>query len=385
MSENSTEEVILNQDEEDELIQMGVFYDKKINHEKLFLRKNLALKTQLESKLEELQNELDAIEEENSEFEANTIDPDTQNFTLTGDFFEQLRILEGQGEIISAKLAGIKAGNVDLQAEVQSNVNKTKILRKQNTDLEEKVANLKELLEKRKVDIRQIEENYVKVTTEEEQLKLDCIQIKEDTRKKAEDLKAAAKAAAEDIFTQRQLLITTIAECKQQLDQIKEVEKGDNRSSFLNEKKRISSLKEQSSSSWMNERISLVNKIKLAKEKLVELSRHTNVHSRKNVQLKSPILKKDNLSDSDIKKALFLEINELKGYDWSFIDESIKAEKSYAESLQKELDEINQFSEKIEKFSASNQELIEKQNNSVENNRRLDLLKQELNELKSQL
>lgn len=385
MTQELPEDVITNQDETDEVIQLSAFYEKKISHEKLMLRKNLNYKSQLVSKLEELDQELNAINEENEQFENNTLDPDLQNFNLTGDFFEQLRILEAQNEIIGAKLSGLKLGNVDLQAEVQSNINKTRILQKQNFELQEKVANLKELHEKRKSDIKEQEDRNVKLQAEEEQLKSECIQIKEETRKKAEGLKAMAKNAAEDIFAQRQLLITTIAERKAELEKNKEMERDNNFSSFLNEKKRTSSMKTQSASNWMSERISLVGKIKKAKDKLLELSRHTNVHSRKNVQLKSPILKKDTLSDIEIKKALVLEIDALKNYKFDFLDQSIRSEKSYNNSLVRELAEINNYSDKIEKFRISNQEMIEKQNNTQENVRRLNLLTEELKSIKSQL
>ena len=390
MSIGSYDTLLEEQDEDDRNVQMAKFYDKKIEEERVILKKNQIEQEKLREKLESLKEQVDNLEEENEDLESNNKTPDFENMNLSGDFFQQLRTIEAANEIAQSRIHGLKVCNSDLQGEIQVNSLRYKRILAQNEDIKQKILHSETLRGNRESDLSVLKDSIVKLQIEEEKLKDLLINIKDASRKKADQIKKVAQESVDDIFTQREVLISKIEELKEEISKLKDEEKEEKRISLLADVKRQEIRKTQNSKAWINERSALVAKVKKARMDYQSLQRRNNANASRSkastpTLRKSPIKRVNNLTDDQIKKALFLEIQEITNTDIKFLQEALKTEEKYELRLKYELEQIDKSIEHISNFKDSTVQLLDQQTAHAQNTHRIELLQQELKELQSQL
>ena len=198
------------QEKSDKQLLLTQYYDKKIEDETVFLKRLKTEQEKLIKKLNDITRQVDEIEEENNDLEENDHCPNFDDIKLKGDFFQQLRVIEAADEVAKAQIAGLKTCNNDLQSEIQVNSLKYNHICAQNADIQQKIANAEELRASRESDLNVIRESIIKLELEENKLKDMLFNIKEASKQKAEEIKKSAKESIDDIFTQREVLLSAV-------------------------------------------------------------------------------------------------------------------------------------------------------------------------------
>ena len=395
MNNKSYDTIFEEQDENDRNVLLANFYNKKIEEEKAFLKKNQNEQEKLREKLNYLKEQLDDINEENDDLEENSTCPDFQKLSLTGDFFQQLRMVEAAKEVAESQIQGLKQCINDLQSEIQVNNNKYNRMMAQNEDLKQRILAAESLRGNRESDLRIEKDKVGQLQLEEDKLKDMLINIKDASRKKADQIKKSAQESVGEIYTQREVLLNAIEEKKAKIAQLKEQKKEEKRNSIVAEVRRQEIKKSQNYKAWINERSALIAKVKKARLELQSIKRRNKNVAKHATKASTPTLKKSSipksninlnqLTDDVIKKALLLETQEIKNTDTKFLREALKTEENYETQLQNELEQIDNTIDQISNFKDSTVDLMNQQKQASQNPQRINMLRQELKELQSKL
>ena len=137
----------------------------------------------------------------------------------------------------------------------------------------------------------------------------------------------------------------------------------------------------QSANAWMSQRLSLVAKVKRAKEELELLTSRERGASKSDAKA-SELQRNMDLNDEDAKHALASEIEELNNEKSVFLENTLKTEMRVKEELEKKLRDFEGTSVEILEFQKTTMELLAVQKSNAAKEQRIAVLKKELADLR---
>ena len=345
------------------------------------LRQLEKLRLDLEGEHQRLSEAMHEIEEENDRLSNEFVEPDLTD-RCQGSFFEQLRIVEGIEEHLTEQVTGFKTCNSRLQGEI--NATEARIRRYhaqledarksfQNTDAEFRRAN-GDLIQKR-AKLRQLDEELDIVTKA-------CQDIKDAVKAKADEMKGFTEKDAATLLAQKKALEVELKARREEKKTLEHRERDLNIRQMATKKLREkNSALNQSANAWMSQRLSLVAKVKRAKEELELLTSRERGASKSDAKA-SELQRNMDLNDEDAKHALASEIEELNNEKSVFLENTLKTEMRVKEELEKKLRDFEGTSVEILEFQKTTMELLAVQKSNAAKEQRIAVLKKELADLR---
>ena len=347
------------------------------------------LETKIEKKtntFDELSQTIEELEQENEEYSGEPIQvPHYSESSKKLEFFDQLKVLEGEADHYSSQIKAHNQNIADLTTEISNTAQKHKRLLAKIEQLKETLNTANDTLRERTGVKVQLQQKIKAEDDEIEGLQKICEQIREDAQKQADEMKDITPEAMQLLILQKDALVQEVrkAEEEKQKLEIKKKQKESKHAAKENLSQKGLN-KDSSPLVWMAERNALMIKIKKARDELTQLATRSKsaLKSKQRTEKKKEQL---NFSEADVKKAILLEIQEVENADDSFIDDAISTELNYQQELNQRMAEIDQTTTQIHSFKDNMMELMQSQDEIAASNDRLELLKQELNELRSKL
>ena len=345
-----------------------------LQNKRLKLTETLAT---LKVKMEEVEVENDRLSE--------TFKEPPMNDDQRGSFFDQLRNLEAIQEQYRGQIQGLKAVNYSLTSEINKTQNQVKILAQNIAELQEQSANADADRIHRIGDLSQSRNKLNELDEQLELVTRECIDIKAAIKRKADNLKSMSVESVANLISQKQALENELRNKKEKLEKKKKKEGDYTIKSSADEKirQRLQDIK-MSPNAWMSQRLSLVAKIKRAKEELELLDSRQRGVNKSNTRVDSI---KDNMkwTDDTAKWAIACEIAELQKEPPKFLGNALATELNFKKEMEAQLADIERTSNQITQFKETTMELMHEQEITAGKAEKLALLKKELSELRSKI
>ncbi|KAK8891762.1 hypothetical protein M9Y10_028982 [Tritrichomonas musculus] len=342
------------------------------------------LKAKLEKKQEELNIEMNNVEDENDRL-SEMFQPPPMNDDVRGSFFDQLRNLEAIQEQYKGHIQGLKAVNYNLNSEISKTESQIRIISQQVNELNEQLATAEADRLHRNSDLYQARNKLSELDENLEQVTKDCIDIKETIKRKANELKDFSIESVSSLVTQKQALEEELRKRREQLTILKNRERDLTIKEQAVVKKRAKeSENKMSASVWMSQRLSLVSKVKKAREELDLLTSRQRGVSRSSIRNDSI---KDNMkwTNEDAKMAIACEIAELQKEPPKFLQNALSTELNFKKEMESQLEDIEETTKQIQQFKVTTMELMHEQEITASKAEKLGLLKKELAELRGKI
>ncbi|OHT07883.1 hypothetical protein TRFO_23748 [Tritrichomonas foetus] len=302
-----------------------------------------------------------------------------------GGFFTRLRSYEAEYERITSQIDGLKSTIIMLNDQIKAARLKNKKLSQKVEDSNDKLANENERTNHFVTLLNDLNESHQQLTVDVEELGNECELIKARIKRKAAELRKFTPNDAAIINMQKKTLQNDLKEKQDYLTDLKFQEKKQKSKNLVSTKLRNKDIKSRSSTTnWMSERMSYIAKIKKAKEEI----RHLQQFERSNKRLTEITEKqKDELSftEEELKNTILAEIKSKEFHKSQFYEETVETELEYREELMEQLAEIDQSMDQIAKFRVSTIDLLRRQEEVATMGDRLDILKDELTDIRSDL
>ena len=343
-------------------------------------------KEQLEKRFEEINQEVEALDEENKKYSSVQIQiPHYSEASKKLEFFDQLKLIEAETEIFNVQVAVYQQNINTLTNEFSNTAQKKKRLIAKISELKNTLSTATDTMRERKAAETQLKLQIQNESSEIVALQDLCIKIKEDIVKQANEMKDITPEAMQQLVLQKDALVDVVRKAKAEKTELETKLKQEE--SNYSAKENIATkklVKEASPLVWMAERNTLMIKIRKAREELQQLEIRSR-SAEKSKQRTDSKKEEINLNEEAVKKALFLEKNAVESTDTSFIDNAIETEEAYQKELQQKLAEIDQTRAQIDGFKTNMMDLMHQQDEIAASADRIELLKQELNEIRSKL
>ena len=347
------------------------------------------LETKIEKKnntFNDLNQTIEELEQENDEYGGESIQvPHYSESTKKLEFFDQLKVLESEADHYNSQIKAHTQNITDLTTEVSNTAQKHKRLLAKIEQLKEELNTASDTLRERngvKVELQQ----KIKAEDDEiEALQKLCEQIREDAQKQAEEMKDITPEAMQLLILQKDALVQEVRKAEEEKQKLETKKKQKESKHAAKENLSQKGLNKNSSPLvWMAERNALMIKIKKARDELSQLATRSKsaIKSKQRTEMKKEQL---NFTEADVKKAILLEIQEIENADDSFIEDAISTELHYQDELNLRMSEIERTTSQIHEFKDNMMDLMQSQDEIAASTERLELLKQELNELRSKL
>lgn len=338
----------------------------------------------LEEKNKELNIQMTEIEEENEQLSKlyTGVSGDISN---RGNFFDQLRNLEAMLEEYRGQIQGLKAVNYNLTSEINKTESQIRQFTTQLAELEDKGATAEAERSHRLADLTQARAQLTQLDEELEQVTKDCIDIKEIIKSKANELRSVSAESISQLLTQKRFLESELRTQTEKLQALRNEERDSTiREQAYHKLRQNDQANKLSASVWMSQRISLVARVKKAREELDLLqNRQRNVFrsSSRNDTIKDT----NKISDRDIKYALACEIAELQKEPPKFLRNVLETEQNFQKEMESQLEDLDRTTNQINEFKISTMELMHEQEITASKSEEIALLKKELAELRGKL
>lgn len=345
------------------------------------LRQLENMKFQLSTEFVQLSAAMDQVQEENDRLSAEFVEPEFKD-DEKGSFFEQLRIVEATEERLTQQVKGLKTVTNRLHGEI--NAMEARIGRYQaqladarkqfqNADAERSRAN-GDLIQKR-AKLRLHDEELDIVTKA-------CQDIKDAVKMRAEQMKGFTEQDAATLLAQKKNLEDELKARRAEIQALSLRERDLNiRQQATKKLREKNSALKQSSNAWMSQRLSLVAKVKRAKEELELLTSRERGVSKSNANASEQQRNMD-YTDDDAIHALASEIQELNNEKSVFLENTLKTELKVKEELEKKLRDFEGTSVEILEFQKTTMELLAVQKANAGKEQRIAVLKKELADLR---
>lgn len=358
--------------------------DQQVNDAEHDLKLLKELKAKLEEKQEDLNIQMKEVEDENDRL-SESFQPPPMNDDYRGNFFDQLRNLEAIQEQFKGQIQGLKAVNYNLNSEISKTESQIRIILQQVDDLKEQYATAEADRSHRNSDLYQARNKLSELDEQLEQVTKDCIDIKETIKRKANELKDFSVESVSDLVTQKQALEDELKRRREDLTNLKNRQRDFLIKEQVDLKSRQKDADDKMSANvWMSQRLSLVSKVKKAREELDLLSSRQRGVSRSSTRNDSI---KDNMkwTNEDAKYAIACEIAELQKEPPKFLRNALSTELNFKKEMENQLESIERTTEQIQQFKQTTMELMHEQEITASKTEKLGLLKKELAELRGKI
>lgn len=360
--------------------------DKSINDSMHALALFETMQEKLCKQHQELNQEIDDLEITNQKYlDSSSKVPHYREEHKNLEFFDQMKILEAETEYIDATLEARKKNIAVLKSNLASNQALLKRLQDQIHEQTTALEQTQKEEDERQSTIKMLKQKICEADDSYSHSSEACESLKEEIKNQAEEMKTISPEAMEMLVLQKDTLVDVVRKAKEEKRKLKQQRKHVETKCLVQDNMQQKRLdKEASPLVWMSERNSLLIKIKKAQQELTTLNqrdRSANKAKDKNAQK----IEDFPITEEDVRKALLLELRELEAKEDLFLEEAIETEKNYREELKKQIAEIEATSESINSFKDNALLLMKQQNTIVSGTERLDLLRKELQELKSKL
>lgn len=360
--------------------------DKSINDSMHALALFETMQEKLCKQHQELNQEIDDLEITNQKYlDSSSKVPHYREEHKNLEFFDQMKILEAETEYIDATLEARKKNIAVLKSNLASNQALLKRLQDQIHEQTTALEHTQKEEDERQSTIKMLKQKICEADDSYSHSSEACESLKEEIKNQAEEMKTISPEAMEMLVLQKDTLVDVVRKAKEEKRKLKQQRKHVETKCLVQDNMQQKRLdKEASPLVWMSERNSLLIKIKKAQQELTTLNqrdRSANKAKDKNAQK----IEDFPITEEDVRKALLLELRELEAKEDLFLEEAIETEKNYREELKKQIAEIEATSESINSFKDNALLLMKQQNTIVSGTERLDLLRKELQELKSKL
>ena len=360
------------------------FLSKSIDESMHTLSNLETTKEKLTQQFNELNEKFDELDAQNEEYSGQIQPvPHYSSSHQNLEFFDQLKILEAEAEHYNSQIKAHNTNITELTSEITNAATRQKRLLQQIEELKDSLNTASDTANKRAGTITQLWKSIDQEDDEIYRMQQTCAQIKKDIQAQAESMKEISPEAMQQLVLQKDALVKEVRKAETQKKKL-EIRKAQKSSKHLaqenNSQKGFN--KESSPLMWMAERNALLIKIKKAREELQQLATRSKsaTKSKQRTEMKKEQL---NFSEEDVKKAIFLELQEVENADDSFVDDAIATEEHYQQELNQRMTEIEQTTTQIFSFKDNMMELMKQQDEIAESNDRLELLREELKELRS--
>ncbi|OHS98858.1 hypothetical protein TRFO_34808 [Tritrichomonas foetus] len=338
----------------------------------------------LQAKFEELKIKMNETEEENDRLSEAFKEP-PMNDDPRGSFFDQLRNLEAIQEQYKGQIQGLKAVNYSLTSEINKTANQIRLISANVSDLSEQSATVEADRQHRNGDLIQARNRLTELDEYLEQVTRECIDIKETIKRKASELKSVSVESVSTLVAQKQILDTELKAKKEKLTQLKNNERDYTMKSSADSKIRQKNQENKLSANvWMSQRLSLVSKVKRAKDELELLNSRQRGVTKSNSRVEN-IKGVQKWNDDDAKYAIACEIAELQKEPPKFLGNVLNTELTFKKEMEAALADIERTNAQISEFKQTTMELMHEQELTASKAEKLFLLKKELAELRSKI
>ena len=345
------------------------------------LRQLETARTTLQAELEDLEKTFDDITAENDKLADDFKEPNLED-DQRGTFFEQLRRVDAIEEHLTAQVTGLKSVTGRLHGELNATEARLRRYQAQLDDARKQFQNADaertrasgDLIQKR-AKLQRLDEDLGIVTEA-------CKDIKEAVKAKAAQMKGFTEEDAATLLAQKKKLEEELKAKREEVRTLEHRERdlGFKYNATKKGREQRSALK-QSASAWMSQRMSLVAKVKRAKEELELLTSRERGASKSN---ENATRSQENMSynEEDAKHALASEIEELNNEKSVFLENTLKTEMKVKEELEKKLRDFEGTSVEILEFQKTTMELLAVQKSNAGKEQRIAVLKKELADLR---
>ncbi|EAY00493.1 hypothetical protein TVAG_317780 [Trichomonas vaginalis G3] len=360
--------------------------DKSINEANHALSLLETMQENLSSQHSALNLEIDELEITNQKYLDSTNKvPHYKDSHKTLEFFDQLKILEAETEYIDATLEARRKNINDLKSHLSASNSQLKRLETQISELNDTLEKTQKTEHERESAIKILKQKIFDADDEYNRTQDICENLKVEIQNQADEMKEISPEAMELLVLQKDTLIEEVRKGQEEVNKL-EARSKQNQSKYAAQdnfqQKKLD--KEASPLVWMSERNSLLIKIKKAQQELAQLNQRDR-SANKTREKTSQLAEESQYSEDDVKKALYLELQEIMNQQDTFMEDAIETETNYREELKNQIKEIDQTADSINSFKDGALDLMKQHNTIASGKDRLELLRQELHDLKSKL
>lgn len=338
----------------------------------------------LNKELKNSQKQLLELQKENEQLNESipksSYAPDKKN---KGSFFIQLRAIESAIENHQQQIEALKDGNNTLRNQhAKSSINRNR-LSSQMDNLISQFDSIDTDRESKSMQLSSLNTNLEKITETCNSLKAEIEVLQGNLKEESMIARTFTQKDAQMIMAQKELLAKEVNESKETLERLQNEEHAiKNRFTFNQTKRKKSFTDLSSTSNWWNERIALVAKIKIEKDKLRSIetqNRGSKIRNMKNRDLADDI----DLIPTEIKLAILSEKKRIPSQQSQFLLNAMKVEKARTIKLQNQITQLQEKEVELRKFITETTSFIQSNEEISENMIRMDLLKEELATLRA--
>lgn len=339
----------------------------------------------LSTELEDLQHHFAELEAENETLEQEYQKPPDPTAPSKGSFFQQLRQVEAQEERLQASYEAIRSTVHKLRDEIKSHEAKSTRLLVKRDNLREQATDYTKRRAAKKAELKQLNDRLFEKDEELLFLTDTCEEIKTKIKEESADLQEFTPEYSAKLQYQYQLLRNTIQERTEYLEKIRNQEAARNSQLAAKQNFRKKDIEKAASPmKWMGQRAALIAKVKKMKQELALIEnreRSATKSASRNQQQREEI----NWNETEIKQAIIAEIKSFKTGPTPFMVDTLNTEKACTQILQNKLKDIEKAHESIVNHKTNTTTLLTKQEELATKGDRIELLKDELQQLRGLL
>ena len=342
------------------------------------------MRSRLSKRNEELDAEMKEVEAENDRLSEEFMEPPMKD-DMRGSFFDQLRNIEAIQEHLRGQIQGLKVVKHSLLSETNKTQNLVKISRAKIDELEQQLSNAEDEARTRAGNLQAARNKLSELDNELELLTDQCATIKETIKNKSQELRNVSQESIATLISQKKALEEELKIKKQERKKLKRSAKDYEIKSQAENKIRSKKQAIQSSPNvWMSQRLSLVSKVKKARDELDLLENRQRGVLKSNSR-NDTIREVNNWNDETAKYCIACEIAELQKEPPKFLMNSLNTELAFKKEMEAQLADIEKTTAHIGEFKVNTMQLMHEQEIIAGQAERLALLKKELSELRSKI
>lgn len=381
MEELAEVEALRAKDKEDEALQR---VDQEISDAEKRLRNLTETKEALEGELGNLKDEMDALGEENDRLGAEYVEPD-ENDAHRGTFFDQLRYIEMMEATRNGRINGLKSVNNRLRSEIGKTEARFRRWTAEVADLERKLAAADADRSGRAGDLTRRLQVLDERDRELEMITKACLDIKATIEQKAEAMRGVTERDAVSLERQRRALEDELKNVNKRIKEQKDNEETTVKRGEVQQRLRHKDqMQNQTPQAWMSQRITLMAKVKHAREELDQINWREQ-GAAKSASRTNRAKEEVNYSEDEAKRAIVCEIRSLEKEKSTFIDTTMRVEESVKEELELKLHQLERTSQEIFEYQQQAAQLCSDQKCTAGKEQRINALRKELEGLRTSL
>jgi chromosome segregation ATPase len=303
----------------------------------------------------------------------------------TGSFFHQLRTVDASIERLTHEKSGVTAVVHSLKSEVASFAAKNRRHTHRITELRAQQATGAQQERSKQSDVSEKNLELHALTRERALLQNFCEETKAAILATVTDMQECSPDYIAKLVALKSSLEASLQEEKRKAEKLQKDARSRSLKSFADTTRRTKDLvRNMNPMEWQSERAGLLSRVKKARQELEllgsrergQLKAAHNVHSKCDRMLWEP---------DEVKIAIALEINSFPSTPPQFLLDSMHTEQQYEKRLKRQLDEVNALEKSVGQFKRQYSELTAIDEENIEKAKRIQLLTEELHEMRGRL